>query len=196
MISDKDKWNARYEKKHSISPSTPEFIIDSVPFMQAGSVLDVASGDGASALYLAEKGFEVTAIDVSDIALQRLQGFANDANSLIKTKVVDLDDHDALTELPKFDNITVTFYKPSAEQWLSIVSCLKTDGVLLMSTFNMKHHEKTHFPKRFCLQAGELKSLGSRLNPALHTTVRLTHYASVVRGNSHMDDYRFIKQAL
>lgn len=186
MTSDKNKWNSRYQNKDMMPPSAPSFIIESMPFMLSGSVLDIASGDGAAALYLSEQGFDVTAIDISNIALHRLEQFANDKGRTIVTKVVDLDDYAPLSSLPQYDNIVVTCFKPSAQQWLAILSHLKIGGVLVMSTFNIEQHHKRGFPERFCLHPDELKSL--------HSDLTLSHYASIVRDDSHMDDYRFIKQ--
>ena len=54
-------------------------------------VLDVASGDGRNALWLATQGFTFTAIDISASAVATLQSTAAARAVAIATRVVDLD---------------------------------------------------------------------------------------------------------
>ncbi|WP_339887696.1 methyltransferase domain-containing protein [uncultured Flavobacterium sp.] len=62
-----------------------------------GKVLDVGCGSGSHALYLEEKGFDVTAIDISENAIK-----ASQLRGLKKTKVENILDIDANE---KFDTI-------------------------------------------------------------------------------------------
>jgi tellurite methyltransferase len=55
-----------------------------------GKVLDLGAGDGRHSLYLAALGFEVTAVDISEAGLEKLQQFATKQNLKIKTKLIDL----------------------------------------------------------------------------------------------------------
>lgn len=183
MKKDKQKWNARFSSKVKVAPKPPGFIKASVNCLKPGSVLDVASGDGAAALYLAAHGFMVTAIDVSDIALERLQYFAAQQDLVVTTYVVDLDEPKSFAKLGLFDNIVITHFKPEHHHWPLLVSLLRSGGSLLLSTFNITQHEESRFPSRFCLMPNELKMIDESL--------RLEHYASAKRGNNYMDDYRF-----
>ena len=55
-------------------------------------VLDLGSGDGRPAVFLADHGFHVTAIDVSPRAIRKLQHNASSRGAVIKTEVQDLRD--------------------------------------------------------------------------------------------------------
>ncbi|MFA9376446.1 MAG: class I SAM-dependent methyltransferase [Lachnotalea sp.] len=55
-----------------------------------GSFLDIACGDGRNTLFLLENGFDVTGVDFSSKALERLQIFAKQNNYLVNTKQIDL----------------------------------------------------------------------------------------------------------
>jgi tellurite methyltransferase len=55
-----------------------------------GKVLDLGAGDGRQALYLAARGFEVTAIDLSEAALEKLQRLANLQKLQVTTELADL----------------------------------------------------------------------------------------------------------
>ena len=68
----KTSWNDRF-KSQSNRPLQPEpFLIDHVSFLKPGSVLDIACGEGRNSVFLSQKGFNVSAIDFSEIALNRV----------------------------------------------------------------------------------------------------------------------------
>ncbi|MCC6563683.1 methyltransferase domain-containing protein [Candidatus Uhrbacteria bacterium] len=57
-----------------------------------GSVLDLGAGDGRHALFLASKGLDVTAVDLSEAALEKLQEHAKEQGLQVKTELADLSD--------------------------------------------------------------------------------------------------------
>ncbi len=52
-----------------------------------GTVLDLGSGDGRNALYLADKGFQVNAVDLSEAGIEKLKRFAKERGLMIETEV-------------------------------------------------------------------------------------------------------------
>lgn len=68
----RDHWNARYADKELVWSAGPNKTfakeIDDLP---PGKALDFACGEGRTAVYLAEKGWRVTAIDFSDVAIEK-----------------------------------------------------------------------------------------------------------------------------
>ena len=54
-------------------------LVDQITGRTAGSALDIGCGLGADAIWLAENGWAVTAVDVSQVALDRAQARARDA---------------------------------------------------------------------------------------------------------------------
>lgn len=186
MKEDKDRWNTRFEQRPMTPPKPPGFIEDSIKQLAPGSVLDIASGDGAASLYLATQGFTVTAADISDIALNRLTTFSANQNTLISTITLDLDQSDATTQLGQFNNIVIAHFKPQPDYWPLFVELLHPGGKLLLTTFNTKHHEENGFSRRFCLEENELLDVNEQLI--------VEHHASVLRNGSYMDDYLFRRQ--
>jgi 2-polyprenyl-3-methyl-5-hydroxy-6-metoxy-1,4-benzoquinol methylase len=59
--------------------------------MQPGSALDIACGEGADALWLAEQGWNVTAVDFSSVAIERARRAASERALQVEFKVADLD---------------------------------------------------------------------------------------------------------
>jgi SAM-dependent methyltransferase len=65
-------WDQRYaDSEHHWSGQPNAALVAEVRGLRAGRALDVGCGEGADALWLAEHGWEVTALDVSRVALER-----------------------------------------------------------------------------------------------------------------------------
>jgi len=64
-------WDERYDTSPMWSGAVNPSLIAMIQGMAPGTALDVGAGEGADALWLAEQGFDVTAIDVSPRALSR-----------------------------------------------------------------------------------------------------------------------------
>lgn len=76
--SDRDKWNKRYRegeystRKHAsalLESWLPRLQVDSTP----GQGLDVGCGLGRNAVYLARRGWQMVAVDISDVGLGKLE---------------------------------------------------------------------------------------------------------------------------
>jgi 2-polyprenyl-3-methyl-5-hydroxy-6-metoxy-1,4-benzoquinol methylase len=150
---DRAKWDEKYSQEGRAIPSPPRALIEHVDQLVAGSVLDVASGEGAASLYLsARPEFQVTAIDVSPIGLKNLSNFAMQQGLSIQTKAIDLDDHNLLDTLGQFDNICLFRFKPNIDLIAKLADMLSHQGRLMMSTFNKNHHLHSGFNINFCLE--------------------------------------------
>lgn len=143
----------------------------SSPFLNAtarvipqGKVLDVATGEGRHALYMASLGYEVIGLDRDTDALDTLTRTANDRRLFnLSTWKMDLETH---PEAPptlgnqEYDGILVFFYlfRPL---FPSILQALKPGGVLIYETFLIDNHLQFHHPRRkeFCLGHNELLQL-------------------------------------
>jgi SAM-dependent methyltransferase len=67
---DRDAWNARHtdpEREHLARPN--RFLVEVVGDAYPGTAIDLAAGRGRNALWLAEQGWSVTAVDWSDAGL-------------------------------------------------------------------------------------------------------------------------------
>lgn len=69
----------------------PVSVVEKIPeILKTGSVLDLGAGDGRHALLLAEKGFTVKAVDLSEAGLDKLQRLAQARHVSVETERVDL----------------------------------------------------------------------------------------------------------
>jgi SAM-dependent methyltransferase len=70
--AERDKWDARYRDGAYRGRTHPTALLaDRLAGCPRGRALDVACGAGRNALYLAANGFDVTAVDISSVALER-----------------------------------------------------------------------------------------------------------------------------
>jgi SAM-dependent methyltransferase len=69
---DSRAWDERYAAAELVWSSTPnQFVAAEVADLPAGRALDLAAGEGRNALWLAERGWEVTAVDFSLVGLDK-----------------------------------------------------------------------------------------------------------------------------
>lgn len=77
-------WDARYAEHHRVWSGEPNgALVHEVAGLAPGRVLDVGCGEGADAVWLASQGWDVTALDVSRVALDRARAHAADAGVTI-----------------------------------------------------------------------------------------------------------------
>lgn len=92
-------WDERFAKGDELhgglpSPPLPMAVRDLAP----GSALDLAAGAGRHALYLAERGWKVHAIDGSRVGIQRMLDEAHSRKLAIEAEVADLESPDFAIE--------------------------------------------------------------------------------------------------
>ena len=91
---DQSRWDRRHADSHeATTPSSfLQKIFDSDHWtIPPGKALDVATGKGRNALFLATRGFQVTAIDISAVGLEEGRKRARENSLLIAWQQADLD---------------------------------------------------------------------------------------------------------
>jgi SAM-dependent methyltransferase len=86
---DAEHWDERYaasERVWSAEPNT--FVVALTTDLPPGTALDVAAGEGRNALWLAERGWQVTAVDFSAVAVER--GRASPGGKKVDWQVADV----------------------------------------------------------------------------------------------------------
>ena len=103
----REDWNARYAQKELVWTAEPNRLFAAeVGNLQPGRALDVACGEGRNAVWLAERGWQVTAVDFSDVALAKAAELA--AARGVEVEWV-LDDVVAYEPEPVFDLVAVLY---------------------------------------------------------------------------------------
>jgi len=69
-------WDERYAADRVWSGAPNPQLVDRVARLSPGRALDVGAGEGADAIWLAEQGWQVTALDISRVALDKAAAHA------------------------------------------------------------------------------------------------------------------------
>lgn len=155
-------------RRHSLLPdqAPASFLMDCLPLLPRGTALDVATGQGRNALYLAAQGFRVEGIDRDEEALARIASTAREQHlTNLTVRHVDLEgDPNGPPDLPQaaYDVILVFFYlyRPL---FPILQRALRPGGMLMYETFLIDNHLRHHHPRRkeFCLGHNELLQLST-----------------------------------
>ncbi len=106
-----ETWDARYAESTRVWSGNPnQRLVEQVSDLTPGRALDVGCGEGADAVWLAQQGWEVTALDVSTVALERAAEHAAEAGVTITTSHADVIAGDRLPT--GFDLVSVQFLHP------------------------------------------------------------------------------------
>src|SRR5580704_3690495 len=128
------RWDRKYEEGlPSLTVPDPFFVsayerLVDRSFPNAGMALDLAAGLGRHALWLAARGWQVSAVDVSEVAIGKLSQAAGQFNVKINLFAVDAAEYDFVPT--RFDLI-VLFYHLDRSLFPKIVSALNPGGLFV-----------------------------------------------------------------
>lgn len=112
---DAEAWDERYraaERLWSVEPNV--FVASRLAEREPGVGLDLASGEGRNAIWLAERGWDMTAVDFSSVALERGRAHSDQVVFVVA---------DVLTWEPErsFDLILIAYLQIEAEPLSELV---------------------------------------------------------------------------
>lgn len=134
-IADKVRWDKQHESTHgSAEPSgflVEIFAAEAWP-MPRGRALDIACGKGRNALFLAEQGFDVVAIDISPVALEEGRKRAAEKNLAISWQQADLEQ---IQLGEKVYDLVVNFNYLQRSLIAPVKAALKPGGFVIIETY-------------------------------------------------------------
>ena len=143
-LAQQAKWDARY-RDSSVQEAQPAFVLRCYAHLlpAQGRALDLASGLGGNALFLAQHGLTTEAWDISSVAVEKLRGFARQRRLTILAQVRDV--CVAPPAAASFDVIVVTHF---LERRLAplLVDALRPQGLLFYQTFTTARVDDTGPP--------------------------------------------------
>lgn len=160
MKADQKRWNERFGRKEFALGKEPNpFLKKHIRLLPKGRALDIASGEGRNAVFLAQHGFEVDAVDISSMGLKKTRKLAREKGVKINTFVVDLDQYQI--EKGRYDLIA-NFYFLRRRFIPRIKKGLKKGGKVIFETYHLEHRTLgTGGPKqaKYFLRPNELLKL-------------------------------------
>ncbi len=151
MEKDRERWNKKYQEgKFPLEKPAP-IVTKYYKFANVGKALDIAAGLGRNSLFLAEKGFKVDAVDISDIAVEKLSKLHPNINAIqsdLDSYVIPENEYDLI--------ININFL--SRRLFPYIKEGLKKNGVLIFQTFLEENEPDLAVPSNrdFLLRKNEL----------------------------------------
>lgn len=81
-------WDERYRSRTALWSGNPNpHLTTDVAGLAPGAALDVGCGEGADAIWLARRGWQVTAVDFSSVALERAAAHAAEAGGEVAARI-------------------------------------------------------------------------------------------------------------
>jgi SAM-dependent methyltransferase len=148
----RDEWDARYsERDDAMWSGRPNGrLVAEVADMSPGRALDVGCGEGADAIWLARRGWTVTAVDISDVAVRRAQEAADRAGARVEWVC-----GDALhTAFPRasFDLVSMQYPalpKAAGEEAVrGLLDAVRPGGLLLAVYHDLDEEHREHMKSR------------------------------------------------
>ncbi|TDB75036.1 MFS transporter, partial [Actinomadura sp. KC216] len=102
-------WDSRYaEHDHLWSGDPNQMLVQETSDLEPGTALDLGCGEGGDAIWLAKRGWHVTATDISGVALERAARHAEAAGVADR---IDFQQHDLGVSFPKgtYDLVSAAF---------------------------------------------------------------------------------------
>jgi SAM-dependent methyltransferase len=148
-MSVKERWDKRYGRKMYIYGKEPTtFLKQKIAMLTKGKALVLAMGEGRNAVYLAQSGFEVTGVDISEVAIEKCKALAEERGTVVKTIAADLTDYDM--GKAQYDLIT-NFYYYDNRLFPRVIEALKPGGMFIFEQFSidhLAHREQSRFGPR------------------------------------------------
>jgi len=89
LVMDPTFWNERYRSSETVWSRNPNpQLVAEAAELVPGEALDIGCGEGADAICLAERGWKVTAVDVSTVALERAAAHAATVSTTAAQRIV------------------------------------------------------------------------------------------------------------
>jgi SAM-dependent methyltransferase len=184
---EKALWNCKYRERSHISLKPDPLLVSAYSEFfsgeEPGKALDVAGGVGRHSIWLAERGWKVTLVDVSEVGIElaaknlekrRLQ-------QRVTLKVRDLQTTSSLGS-GEYDLVLVFFYL-QRELFPALIKALKPGGFLIYKTYTMEQRRFAGGPSHpmHLLKPNELlKAFASLQVLHYHETVQEKGVAELV----------------
>jgi SAM-dependent methyltransferase len=144
---DREAWNQRYADADLVwSAEANRFVVQEVSDLPPGRALDLGAGEGRNAIWLAERGWRVTAVDFSDIGLQKARRLAEARGVEIDWTEADLRSYSPATGA--FDLVVLLYIHLPAEERRALVG-RAADAVAVGGTLLVVGHDRSNLEEGY-----------------------------------------------
>ncbi len=175
-VTDRERWNEKYASKSAPESVLPEdWLVKHVKGRTPGHALELACGLGHNAIWLAQQGWSVDAVDVSTVGLELADQLATRvACSGVSWIAADLDEFQPRPA--GYDLVVVFRFLDRTRLPALIPRALRPDGLLVYETFSRRQLDRTDNHLRsaaFTLAPDELPEMFPELSVVNYEEVDL-----------------------
>jgi tellurite methyltransferase len=123
-------WDERYRQGEHAAREPHRLLVRVAESLAPGRALDVACGVGRHAIFLAERGWQVEAVDASRVGIEIAQKRARERGVTIDARVADLERGEFIIEAEAYDLICI-FYYLQRDLWPRLRAGLRPGGTLV-----------------------------------------------------------------
>ncbi len=142
----KDQWDKRYSRPSFVFGKSPvRFLAENYQYIPyEGTVLDMGMGEGRNAVFLAQKGYRVTGIDISSVAVKKAYMLAEEFGVKFKGVVASLNEYKIAPA--SFDAI-ICFYYVDRSLIEKMKAWLKPGGILVYEAYTVREMRTKKAPE-------------------------------------------------
>lgn len=139
---EREDWNRRYAGHELVWTGEPNrFLVAEVTELRPGRALDLACGEGRNAVWLAAQGWQVTAVDFSDVALEKARLLADERGVDAHWVTTDLLDY---RPAPQAFDLVIVFYLQMPKAQRRAVLRAAGEAVAPGGTFLLVAHDSAN----------------------------------------------------
>jgi 2-polyprenyl-3-methyl-5-hydroxy-6-metoxy-1,4-benzoquinol methylase len=139
VAADREEWNETYRTAPTFNVKPNQLLVDTVKGKPPGAALDLMTGQGRNAVFLASQGWKTTGVDISDEGLRIAQASA--ASQKVKLETVNADVETWDIGKDRWDLIAMIYAGDDPQQIERAKLGLKSGGLFVLETFH-KEGEK------------------------------------------------------
>ncbi len=160
MESDRIKWNRRFGSEDSYLGERPSpFLLQEIGRIRqlapGRRALDIACGEGRNSVFLAQHGFGVTALDISDTGLARGRRRAEEAGVDVDFQQIDLEGFNISGQY----DLVINFNFLLRDLIPAEVQALSPGGILVFDTIRESEALLASHNPAYLLGTGELRRI-------------------------------------
>jgi len=159
--ADRQRWDEKYQAKTIPAKITPDdWLIEQASDLKPGRALELACGLGHNAIWLAQHGWHVDAVDISAVGLAHAETLSQSCGATVHWIASDLDEF--MPAADTYDLVLVFRYLDRRRLPSMIQQAVRPHGRLIYETFTKSHIDRpdSHMKNpAFALNPGELPQL-------------------------------------
>lgn len=133
VTAEREMWNETFARGTGFRHDANQLLVDTVRGLPAGSALDLMTGQGRNALYLASQGWKTTGVDISDVGLRAAAHAARKGGLALELIEADLDGFDLGVD--RWDLVTMIYAGSDAALIARAKSAIRPGGRFVAEFF-------------------------------------------------------------